>query len=64
MKMIGTIMMSSNNSIESAARPTGDFVPLIGRREAQGKRRCGVHSARQPHKQRQCAAANQHLERA
>jgi hypothetical protein len=31
MKMIGTIMMSSNNSIESAARPTGDLVPLIGR---------------------------------
>ena len=28
--MIGTIMMSSNKSIESAARPTGDLVPEIG----------------------------------
>ena len=30
MKTIGTIMMSSNNSIESAARPTGVFVPEMG----------------------------------
>ena len=28
--MIGTIMMSSNNSIDSAARPTGLVVPAIG----------------------------------
>ena len=30
MKMIGTIMMSSNSSIDSAARPTGECVPAIG----------------------------------
>ena len=29
--MIGTIMMSSNNSIDSAARPTGERVPEMGR---------------------------------
>ena len=46
--MIGTIMISSNSSIDSAARPTGECVPAIGKTIAVEEKASAKPSASAP----------------